>query len=273
MIEKRVNTIDGAREQFGVNLVLVLKISQTRHRECLGELCSSGCAFTPGCAAAPYASRRTRLLQDQVFDKVATSLELQLEPQEKQSLASHGTTERTSHFYTQGRGYLQDYVVPEKSAKCYHSFLGRACHALRRRHCWARRSILAKIPADARSSMGRRRSVHLPKGFSTGSSFPPPVLVSAALSARKGVTKKLLSSIRRASLFLSPAATKLMAELAAAYEKLGRLEEAEKLYKQGITVRDPLLGYLQVGWACFTCRTRVTTAAAADVQSSDFARA
>src|SRR4029077_19081296 len=60
-------------------------------------------------AADPFA------LQDRVFESVAAAMELQLAPQEKQSLSSHGTTEPAAYdFYIEGRGYLQDFVVPEK---------------------------------------------------------------------------------------------------------------------------------------------------------------
>ena len=48
------------------------------------------------------------------FEGVATALQLQLVPQEKPSLAAHGTLAPAAYdFYLQGRGYLHDYVKPE----------------------------------------------------------------------------------------------------------------------------------------------------------------
>ena len=240
MIEKRVTTIDGAREQFGVNLVLVLKIqratgnarvnyalvdARSRQQMRSGTITAS--------LADPFA------LQDQVFEKVATSLELQLEPQEKQSLASHGTTEPAAlDFYTQGRGYLQDYVVPEKVQNAITLF-GRALEKdpnyaaataglgeaysrkfqLTHDHQWAdaavstcqKASQLGPNLAAARSCLGR--------AFSSEGSY-----------------EKAAEQYRRA-LDLDPGSDEAYGGLATAYEKLGRLEGAEKLYKQAITVR------------------------------------
>jgi serine/threonine protein kinase/tetratricopeptide (TPR) repeat protein len=239
-IEKRVTTIDGAREQFGVNLVLVLNIQRAsgnaRVNYALVDARSHQQARSGTITASladPFA------LQDQVFEKVAAALELQLEPQEKQSLASHGTTEPAAFdFYTQGRGYLQDYVVPEKVENAITLF-GRALEKdpnyaaataglgeaywrkfqLTHDHQWSdatvstcqKASQLGPNLAAAHSCLGR--------AFSSQGSY-----------------EKAAEQYRRA-LALDPGSDEAYGGLAAAYEKLGRLEEAEKLYKQSITVR------------------------------------
>jgi eukaryotic-like serine/threonine-protein kinase len=115
-LEKHVTTVDSARQQFGVNLVLVLNVQRAadniRVNYALidarsGEQVRSG--TITAAAADPFA------LQDRVFESVAAAMELQLAPQEKKSLTSHGTAAPAAYdFYVQGRGYLQDYVVPEK---------------------------------------------------------------------------------------------------------------------------------------------------------------
>jgi serine/threonine-protein kinase len=239
-IEKRVTTIDSAREQFGVNLVLVLNIQRAsgnvRVNYALVDARShqqtrSGTITTP--QADPFA------LQDQVFERVAVALELQLAPQEKQSLASHGTTEPAAFdFYTQGRGYLQDYVVPEKVENAI-SLFGRA---------------LEKDPNYAAATAGlgeaylrKFQLTHDPQwtdaAVSTcqkASQLGPNLAAAHSCLGRafnsRGRYEKAAEQYRRA-LDLDPGSDEAYGGLAAAYEKLGRFEEAEKLYKQAITVR------------------------------------
>jgi len=239
-IEKRVTTIDGAREQFGVNLVLVLNIQQASGNVRVNyslvdarsrEQARSGTITAP--LADPFA------LQDKVFEKVAASLELQLEPQEKRSPASRGTTEPAAFdFYIQGRGYLQDYVVPEKVENAITLF-GRALQKdpnypaataglgeaywrkfqLTHDHQWA----------DAAVSTCQRAAQLGPNLAAAH------YCLGRALST-KGGYEESVEQYRRA-LDLDPGSDDVYGGLAAAYEKLGRLEEAEKLYKHAVAVR------------------------------------
>ena len=115
-IEKHVTTIDSAREQFGVNLVLVLNIQRASENVRVNYALVDARSHQQTRSGTVTASVSDPFaLQDRVFERVAASLELQLGPQEKKSLATHGTSEPAAFdFYTQGRGFLQDYVVPEK---------------------------------------------------------------------------------------------------------------------------------------------------------------
>ena len=239
-IEKRVTTIDGAREQFGVNLVLVLNIQRAsgivRVNYALVDARSHQQARSGTITASladPFA------LQDQVFEKVANSLELQLEPKEKRSLASHGTTEPAAFdFYIQGRGYLQDYVVPEKLENAIILF-GRALEKdpnypaataglgeaywqkfrLTHDHQWADLAVSTCQKAAQLSPNLAAAHYCLGRALST-----------------QGDYEKSVEQYRRA-LDLDPGSDDVYDGLAAAYEKLGRHEEAERLYKQAITVR------------------------------------
>jgi serine/threonine protein kinase/tetratricopeptide (TPR) repeat protein len=239
-IEKRVTTVDGAREQFGVNLVLVLNTQRAsgnvRVNYALVDPRSHQQARSGTITASladPFA------LQDEVFEKVAASLELQLGPQEKRSLASRGTTEPAAFdFYTQGRGYLQDYVVPEKVENAITLF-GRALEKdpnyaaataglgeaywrkfqLTHDHQWA---DVAVSTCQMASQLGPNLAA---AHYCLGRAF-----------SSQGSYEKAAEQYRRA-LELDPGSDDAYGALADAYEKLGRLEEAEKLYKQAITVR------------------------------------
>jgi len=240
LIEKRVTTIDGARQQFGVNLVIDLNIQRAsgnvRVNYALVDARSHQQVRSGTITAAqadPFA------LQDQVFEKVAAALELQLAPQEKQSLASHGTTEPAAlDFYTLGRGYLQDYVVPEKVDNAITLF-GRA---------------LEKDPnyAAAKAGLGEAywrkfQITHDHQWFTAtlsncqkASQLNPNLAAAHSCLGRaldsQGNYEKAAGEYRRA-LELDAGSDAAYFGLANAYEKLGRLEEAEKLYKQAITVR------------------------------------
>ena len=244
-IEKRVTTVDDAREQFGVNLVLVLNIQRAagnvRVNYALVDARShqqtrSGTITAP--QVDPFA------LQDQVFEKVAEALALQLAPQEKQSLAFHGTTEPAAFdFYTQGRGYLQDYVVPEKVDSAITLF-GRA---------------LEKDPNYAAATAGLGEAywrkfllTHDHQWFDAAvsncqkASQLGPNLAAAhsclghAFSSQ-GTYEKAAEQFRRA-FDLDPDSYEAYEGLASAYEKLGRVDEAEKLYKQAIAVQPAYWG-------------------------------
>jgi serine/threonine protein kinase len=106
-----VQTLEVARQEFGVNYGLMLNIQraagQVRVNYSLVDARSHeqlrGGTITAG-ASDPFA------LQDQVSARVTELLRLELEPQEKKTLSAHGTTEPAAYdFYLRGLGYLQNY--------------------------------------------------------------------------------------------------------------------------------------------------------------------
>ena len=240
LIEKRVTSIDGAREQFGVNLVIDLNIQRASGNVRVNYALVDARSHQQVRSGTITASQADPFaLQDQVFENVAAALELQLAPQERQSLASHGTTEPAAlDFYTQGRGYLQDYVVPEKVENAIALF-GRA---------------LEKDPNYAAATAGlgeaywrKFQITHDHQWFdATVSNCQKASQLSTNLAAAhsclgraltsQGSYEKATEQYRRA-LELDAGSDDAYFGLAEAYEKLGRLEEAEKLYKQAITVR------------------------------------
>ena len=239
-IEKRVTTIDAAREQFGVNLVLVLNIQRASDNVRVNYALVDAHSHQQVRSGSITASQADPFaMQDQVFEKVAAALELQLAPQEKQSFASHGTTEPAAlDFYTQGRGYLQDYVVPEKVESAITLF-GRA---------------LEKDPNYAAATAGlgeaywrKFQLTHDHQWFDAtlsncqkASQLNPNLAAAHSCLGRaldsQGNYEKAAAEYRRA-LDLDPGSDDAYFGLANSYEKLNRLEEAEKLYKQAITVR------------------------------------
>jgi serine/threonine protein kinase/tetratricopeptide (TPR) repeat protein len=239
-LEKRVTTVDAARQQFGVNLVLVLKVQRAAGNVRVNyalvdprshQQVRSG--TVTAAAADPFG------LQDRVFENVAAAMELQLAPQEKQSLNSHGTTEPVAYdFYTQGRGYLQDYVVPEKVDNAITLF-GRA---------------LEKDPAYAAATAGLGEAYWRKYQLTHDSKWADAAIENCQKAANlnsnlayahaclgqalrgTGNYEKAAEQYRRA-LELDSGSDDAYGGLAAVYEQLGRLAEAEQLHKQDISVR------------------------------------
>jgi serine/threonine-protein kinase len=240
ILEKHVTTVDAARQQFGVNLVLILKVQRAADNVRVNyafvdarshQQVRSG--TITAAAADPFA------LQDRVFESVAAAMELQLAPQEKQSLSSHGTAEPAAYdFYIQGRGYLQDFVVPEKVENAITLF-GRA---------------LEKDPGYAAATAGLGeayfRKFQLTHEVKWADAAVSACQKASELGARlasahsclgrvfsaRGNHEKAAEQYRRA-LELDSGSDDAYSGLAAAYEQLDRLDEAEKLFKQAISVR------------------------------------
>jgi serine/threonine-protein kinase len=240
ILEKHVTTVDAARQQFGVNLVLVLKVQRAadsvRVNYALVDARShqqvrSG--TLTAAAADPFA------LQDRVFENVAAAMELQLAPQEKQSFTAHGTTEPMAFdFYTQGRGYLQDYVFPEKVENAITLFeralekdrgYAAATAGLGEAY-WRKFQLTHDVKwADAAISTCQK-ATELAAGLAEAHTC-----LGHSYSAR-GQHESAAVQYRRA-LELDPGSDDAYGGLATAYEQLGRPEEAEKLYKQAISIR------------------------------------
>lgn len=239
-LEGRVTTVDAARQRFGVNLVLILSVQRAN-----GNIRVNYSLVDPrsrqqvrsgtitAAAADPFS------LQDQVFESVAAALELQLAPQEKRSLTAHGTAQPAAYdFYMQGRGYLNDYVIPENVDNAITLF-GRA---------------LEQDPSYAAASAGLGEAywrkyllTHDSKWVDAASlRCQTAAGLSANLAAAhsclgrifltKGNYEQAAEQYRRA-LEIDPGSDDAYGGLATAYERLGRLDQAEKLYKQAISAR------------------------------------
>jgi serine/threonine protein kinase/tetratricopeptide (TPR) repeat protein len=239
-LEKHVATIDAAREQFGVNLVLVLNVQRAagdvRVNYALVDARSrqqvrSG--TVTAAATEPFA------LQDRVFESVAEAMELQLAPAEKQSISSHGTTEPAAYdFYVQGRGYLQDYVVPEKVENAITLF----------------QRALQKDPAYAAATAGlgeayfrkyqlthdiRWADAAIDNCQTAAERGPALAAAHSCLGrayAARGKYEQAAEQYRRA-VELEPTSDEAYGGLATAYEQLSRLSDAEQAYKQAISMR------------------------------------
>lgn len=240
IVSKNVKTPDAAREQFGVNLVLALHVQRaadnvrvnyslvdTRsHQQVRGGTVTAA-------AADPFA------LQDRVFESVALAMELPLAPADKQAPSYQGTTQPAAYdYYVQGRGYLQDYVVPEKVESAVTLFqralekdpnyaaatagLGEAYwrrYQLSHDQAWAKAAISTCEKAATQQS--RLAAAH-------------SCLGQAYIA--QGEFEKAADQYRR-TLVLEPTSDDAYGGLASAYEGLGKPADAEQAFRQAIALR------------------------------------
>jgi TolB-like protein len=110
-----VRTLEQARREFGVNLVLEGSLQQAagmvRVTYALVDASTRRQLRAESITAAaddPFA------VEDRVVASVLENLEIELQPRERSVLAAHGTREPAAYdYYLRGRGYLQDYHKPE----------------------------------------------------------------------------------------------------------------------------------------------------------------
>jgi tetratricopeptide (TPR) repeat protein len=240
IVGKNVRTADGAREQFGVNLVLALTVQRaadnirvnyslvdTRsHQQVRGGTVTAD-------AADPFA------LQDRVFESVALAMELQLAPEEKQASGSQGTTQAAAYdYYVQGRGYLQDYVVPEMVENAVTLF----------------QRALEKDPTFAAATAGLGEAYWRKYQQSHDPAWAKAAIETCEKATRQGPRlaaahsclgqaymaqgqyDKAADQYRR-TLELEPTSDDAYGGLASAYEHLGQPADAEEAFKRTITLR------------------------------------
>ncbi|MGB7730981.1 MAG: protein kinase [Candidatus Acidiferrum sp.] len=240
MRNKHVTTVAAARTQFGVNLVLVLNVQraadQARVNYALVDASSlqqlrSGTITAPG--DDPFA------LQDRVFEGVATAMQLQFAPQQKQSLATHGTLQPAAYdFYLQGRGYLQDYVKPENVDAAIQVFT----HALDKDPSFAAanaglgEAYWSKYQLTHDKQWVDAATRNCQKAAELDAALASAYICLGRVFVGTGKYKNALEQYKRA-VALEPASDTAQGGLAFTYEQLDRLDDAEKTYKQAIAMR------------------------------------
>jgi tetratricopeptide (TPR) repeat protein/predicted Ser/Thr protein kinase len=240
IVGKGVATADAARREFGVNLALLLNVQRagdtirvnyslvdTRsHHQVRGGTVTSA-------AGDPFA------LQDRVFESVASDVELQLAPDELQAARSQGTAEPAAFdYYMQGRGYLQDYVVPEKvdsAVRLFERALEKdpsyAAATASLGEAYWRKYQLSHDPAWAKAAIQTCE-----KAAEQGPRLAAAHACLGQAYMAQGEYAKAADQYRR-TLEVEPTSDDAYGGLASAYEKLNQLSEAEASFKRAIALR------------------------------------
>jgi serine/threonine protein kinase/tetratricopeptide (TPR) repeat protein len=246
-----VQTLEAARQEFGVNYGLMLNIQrasgQVRVNYSLVDARSHeqlrGGTITAG-ASDPF------MLQDQVSARVTELLKLELEPQEKKTLSAHGTSEPAAYdFYLQGLGYLQNYDKEENIENAISVFR----HALEKdsgfagayaglgQAYWQKFEHTHEKYLVSDATKACQMALQKDPGLTQGH--------TCLGSVYQGTGKYELAAKEYQQASQSePALDAAQSGLARAYESLNRLQEAEQSYKAVIALRpDYWAGYNRLG--------------------------
>ena len=246
-----VQTLEAARQEFGVNYGLMLNIQraagQVRVNYSLVDARSHeqlrGGTITAG-ASDPFA------LQDQVSARVTELLKLQLEPQEKTTLSAHGTSEPAAYdFYLRGLGYLQNYDKEENIDNAISVF----------RHALEKDSGFAGAYAGLGEAYWLKFDYTHEKRLVSDATKACQVALEKDPNLTQGHTclgtvyqgtgkYQLAAKEYQQASTSEPALDAAQTGLARAFESLNRLQEAEQSYQTVIALRpDYWAGYNRLG--------------------------
>lgn len=237
---RNVATVDAARAQFGVNLGLLISVqhagSEDRVNFSLVDARTHeqlrGGTITAS-AAQPFD------LQDRVAENVAQALELQLAPQEKQALESHGTAQPAAYdFYLQGRGYLLDFGKKENvenAITVFHNALEKdpafgAGYAGLGEAYWQKYRLVHDASLVGEATRSCERAVSLDDDLSEAH------VCLGLVYQGTGKYELAVSEYQRAQQ-LEPTRDAAQAGLAQAFESLNRFDDAEKAFRAAIALR------------------------------------
>jgi len=237
---RHVLTASDARNEFGVNLVIEGSWQQTDGKvHVLPVLIDA--ATNRQLRADEYVAASTDPigLESEVASGVLRMLEIELQPAEKQTFASHGTTEPDAYaYYLRGRGYLQEFQKPESvenaiavftSALAQDPHYGEAYAGLGEAY-WRKYDFTedAQWVAKAREACGK--AIELGNAGVTG---------NVCLGLIDNGTGKHLEAAQQfqKALAVEPTSDASYVGLGAAFEGLGQMDAAEKTYQQAINLR------------------------------------
>jgi eukaryotic-like serine/threonine-protein kinase len=184
-------------------------------------------------ASDPFA------LQDRVASGIVRMLELELKPQERKVLQSHGTQVAGAYdFYLQGRGYLQGYDKPENIDSAI-SVFQRALsldpnYALA--HAGLGDAYWQKYQAGKEASWVDASRKACDRAVAIDANLAPAHVCLGTLHNGTGKYADAVEDFQRA-VKSEPTSDAAYRGLGFGYEHLGKLQEAERTYKEAISLR------------------------------------
>ena len=246
-----VQTLDAARQEFGVDYGLMLNIQrasgQVRVNYSLVDARSHqqlrGGTITAA-AGDPFG------LQDQVSARIAEILKLELAPQEKQVLAAHGTSEPAAYdFYLQGVGYLQNYDKEENVENAI-SVFRRALEKDKEfagAYAGLGQAYWEKFEHTHEKPLANEAAKACQDAILKDEKLPMAHTCLGLVYQGTGKYELALAEYQNAAK-TEPTLDAAQAGLARAYESLNRMPEAEQSYKAVIALRpDYWAGYNRLG--------------------------
>jgi serine/threonine-protein kinase len=251
---RHVTKMEEARQEFGATMGLqislqrsadLVRVAYTLADAKTGRTLGGNTMDVP--VSDPFA------LEDQVSGGVATALGLELRPEERRELSSHGTGLPDAYnYFLQGRGYL------EKGPESMDSAITLFTRALELDPNYGLAEAELGTAYWSKYESGKDKKF-IPKArqacskaVDLGNAGAAGHVCLGVLENGAGNYEKAVDEFTRA-IQLDPSSDGAYTGMASAYEKLGKLNEAEKTYQQVINLRPRYWkGYNQLG--IFYCR-------------------
>jgi eukaryotic-like serine/threonine-protein kinase len=232
------SSLDQALKMLGANLTLQLSVQQSgamnRATYKLANV-KTGQVLAQQTLTAPRSDPFS--IEDRVADGVVSALQIDLRPEEKAALATHGTTQPVAYdYFLQGRGYLDDISRPEDIANA----ITVIDHALQLDPNYGR-AFAARGEAYWRNYEFTKQRKWIDQArkdcnqaISRGNAGADGHLCLGLVSTGTGEYQQAASEYQKA-IELDPAADGGYVGLATAYAKMNRLSDAERVYQQAVT--------------------------------------
>lgn len=238
--QKSVDTVAQARQEFGADTALNLALQQS------GDLVRVNYSLTDGKTGkvlkaesidAPVTDPFS--IEDKIANGVASALGFELRPDEKRELAFHGTTiPEAYNYYTQARGYLEDAskaanvdsaIILLGQALKVDSNYGRAQADLGSAY-WAKYESSKDKSFIAKSRQACSKAVDLGNAGAAGHNC------LGVIANGTSKYEEAVDEFQRAAQLESTNDDALIG-LGGAYERLGKLQDAESTYKKIVQLR------------------------------------
>ncbi len=237
---KQVSTVDEARKEFGVNLVLEGSLHKSGQQVRVNYLLVDARTRRQLRAESlTLAAMDSFAAEDAVVNRAIQMLELEIQGRQRQALESHGTQVAGAYdYYLQGRGYLQNYDRAENLDSAIQVF--KRALALDPSYALAYAGLGDAYWKKYRSNKEpswiekSREACQQASGLDSRLSSAHSCL--GTLSAGTGNYQEAAREFERAA-ETEPTNDDAFRGLAGAYEHLGKPQEAENTYRRAIELR------------------------------------
>jgi serine/threonine-protein kinase len=240
VLREGIVTVKEARQIFGITLAITGSVQRTENRvrmtinlvdpQTLRQLKSK---------TIDTEARDISVLQDGVVLDVAELLDMRLSSDEKQLLAVGGTLVPDAYdLYTQGRGYLQRYDVPQNLDNAI--LLFKLALERDNRYALAQAGLgeayWRKYEQTKDSQWAEQAKKSSAAAIGLNNKLAQVYVTLGMVHTGTGDYDQAIGNLQKA-LVLDPLNADAYRELAKAFEKRGRLKEAESTYRNAIAVR------------------------------------
>ena len=237
---KHVSTVDDARKEFGVNLVLEGSLHKSGQQVRVNYiLVDARTRLQLRAESLTFAAMDSFAAEDAVVNGAVRMLELEIQGSQRKALETHGTQVAGAYdYYLQGRGYLQNYDREENLDSAVQVF--ERALAIDPGYALAYAGLgdayWKKYRSNKEPSWIEKSRAACQQASRLDSKLSSAHTCLGALSAGTGNYQEAAREFERA-VETEPTNDDAFRGLAGAYERLGKPEEAENTYRRAIELR------------------------------------